>query len=254
MSTHWNHTPAGNQFAADPFSVEQWVVDIFDNPEGVKSTTVLPSGQESIGIYPVVQVNPTPPGNYYRAAAVPYVLSLSGAAYAAGTTVTQTFQWESWTIEEIYNRKRVEIGAQDDRVRYNAVDTALSANWWIIATEKARFEILGISTASNTRQINGQGWPSGPNAPWLGIYREDTGKARRVQVTSQATWDTLEAEIVQHDQACGNATDASVDALDTAYNDGNGNIEDVRNHDPADPAWGYPPTVELNSSAQALFG
>ena len=41
------------------------------------------------------------------------------------------------------------------------------------------------------------------------------------------------------------ATDASNTALDAAYADGAGDWQAVADHDAADPAWGYPPTVVL---------
>lgn len=159
--------------------------------------------------------------------------------------VKETAVYTEIPIADLYERKRQEVANQDQTVRYNAVDTALNANWWLIATQDARNELNGIQGNWLQRQIDGQGFPSGPNAPWVGVFNANTDDSRRVQVTDAATWNTLYLELTQHDQATGNATDASRETLDVAYNDGAGDWQAVADHDPADQAWGYPPTVTL---------
>jgi len=158
--------------------------------------------------------------------------------------VTKTASYAEIPIAELYSIKRNEIFAYDQQVRYNAVDTSLAGAWWLIVSQDARFELDGIQGNWAQRQINSQGWPGGANAPWVGILNANTEDTRRVQVTASADWDTLYLEKTLHDQATGNATDASVTALDAAYDDGAGVWQDVADHDAQDPAWGYPPSIQ----------
>lgn len=180
------------------------------------------------------------------------VWTFVGAVKDPAAVVRVTSVHDQIPIADLYERKRREIADQDSRVRYNAVDTSLSVNWWLVVTESARSELVTIAAGSNSRAIAGQPWPTGPNAPWVGIYNAATEDARRHQITDQATWGTLETEWYQHDQAAGNATDASRSALDAAYADGAGDWQAVADHDAADPAWGYPPTVDPGGLARAV--
>lgn len=172
------------------------------------------------------------------------VWTFVGVVKDPAAVVRVTSDHQQIPIADLYERKRQEIANQDRVVRYNAVDTSLSVNWWLIVTEDARSELVTVATGSNSRAIAGQPWPTGSNAPWLGIYNAATEDARRHKITDQADWDTLETEWYQHDQATGNATHASRTALDAAYDAGAGDWQAVANHDPAAPAWGYPPTVD----------
>ena len=160
--------------------------------------------------------------------------------------VVLTRTWAEIPIADLYQIKENDIFAYDQVVRYNAVDTSINPNWWIIVTRDARFELNGIQGNWLQRQIDGDGWPGGINRPWVGIYNANTEVSRRSQVDTDVQWNTLYLEITQHDQATGNATDASGTALDAAYGDeSQANFAAVAAHDPEDPTWGYPPTVTL---------
>lgn len=209
---------------------------------------------------------PLPADRYYEATPdntpiLPYyfetpespTLSFSGTEGSPAARVVETKVTQQIPIADLYDIKRQEIFEQDVSVRYNAVDTSLSANWWLIITREQTTELLVIAAGSNSRQIDSAPWPGGANAPWVGIYNANTIDSRRYQITAQATWDTLETEWYQHLQSTGNATDASRTALDAAYDGGAGNWQAVADHDAASPAWGYPPTVDpdqLRSVAQ----
>jgi len=208
----------------------------------VQSIGAQPAPQ--FGIYNYIPDGTPPPGNplYYTSSST---YAFAGAVGSAAATVTQTVTWIEIPIEQLYEDKRRDIATQDDLVTFNAVDTALSANWWIIVTATARFRIGQVQGSWGQRQINGQSWPGGPNTPRIGIYNANTQSSRRELVTASATWGTIYDEITQHDQATGNATQASSDALDAAYDNGNGVWQDVADHDAQNPAWGYPPTVTL---------
>ena len=168
-----------------------------------------------------------------------------GVVRDAAATVAEAITYNEIPIAQLYEIQRRAIFNYDQQVRYNAVDSALSANWWLIVTQDLRFEIDGIQGNWLQRQIDGQGFPGGANAPWVGIFNANTQDSRRFQVTSAANWDTLYLEKTLHDQQTGNATEASRTALDAAYDDGNGAWQDVADHDPQDPAWGYPPTIDI---------
>lgn len=158
-------------------------------------------------------------------------------------TVTETVTCNEIPIADLLTIKEGEVFQQDQIIRYGEADTSLAANWWIIVTQDARFEIDGINGNWLQRQQNGQGFPSGTNAPWIGIFNATTGDRRRVQVDNDANWETLYLEKTTHDQQTGNATDASTTALLAAYDDGSqSNFAAVAAHDPADPAWDYPAT------------
>ena len=238
MTRHYFVHPDG---AVDP--------RIWREGEEIKQNDPLPSGDygfpvrhnPEVGLY-IATEDSTLPGVYERWLDPRYTLVFSPDDDPANSRVLEAARIEKLTLDEVYDRKRRDIGAYDQEVRYNAVDTSLSVNWWLVATQDARFELNG--------QINSQGWPSGPNAPWVGIFNAATIRLDRVQITDSAVWDTLYLELTQHDQACGNATDASQDALSVSYGDGSGapggpEWQAVALHDPADPAWGYPPTVSL---------
>lgn len=184
--------------------------------------------------------------NYYQSPPIA-TYAFSGTLGQASGTVTETIDWTAsrLPIAQLYDLKLLEIRDVDRAVRYNAYDTSLSVNWWIICDQNARFELDGIQGNWTQRQIDSQGWPGGANAPWVGIFNATNDRIRRVQVTDAATWNTAYLEKTQHDQAVGNATDASQAALDAAYQDGAGNWEDVANHNASDPTWAYPPTVSL---------
>lgn len=214
----------------------------------------------SSGVYESAVDTPLPPcpesgqvgiASYYTR---DFVLSLSGPVGNPASQVVETLACTQLPIEVIYERKRGEIARYDQSVRYNAVDTSLAANWWLVVTQNMRFEVDGIQGNWLQRQVDSLAFPSGPNAPWVGIYNAGDGRARRVQVTDAASWNTLYLEKTNHDQATGNATEASLATLDTAYDDGNGVWTDVADHDAADPAWGYPPTVDLSDEARQQFG
>lgn len=180
--------------------------------------------------------------------------SLVGSLGDPAAIVQGTRTYAEIPIAELYALKRREVAVQDEAVRYNAVDTSLATNWWLVVTQAMRFELGGIQGNWLQRQIDGLNFPAGPNAPWVGIYNAATAAARRQQVTDAATWNTLYLELTQHDQATGNATDASLTALDAAYDDGAGSWESVADHDAADPAWGYPPTVSIPQEVLVFFG
>lgn len=183
----------------------------------------------------------------------PVTTAFQGAVNDPAARVIENRVDTQLPIAELYEVKRQEIFNYDSLVRYNAVDTSLSVNWWLIVTQPATTELLIIAVGSNSRQIAGAGWPAGANRPLVGIYNAATGDSRRYAITEQATWDTLEVEWFQHVQATGNATDASRSALDVSYDDGNGVWQAVADHDPADPAWGYPPTVDPAELGAATF-
>lgn len=194
--------------------------------------------------YPAIEDN-TPVPQYYTYNPALLGLTFSGTAGVSGTvTEDRTPAFVQLPIADLYQRKRDEVFNEDIEVRYNAVDTSLSVNWWLIITREATTELLVVAAGSNSRQIDGAGWPGGSNAPWVGIYNANNNDTRRYQLTDQATWDTLETEWYQHLQATGNATDASRSALDATYDDGAGDWQAVADHDASDPAWGYPPTVD----------
>lgn len=216
--------------------------------------TALPQAQWDV--YALVQATELPPGGRpptYYTSTLTYAFrnaANTGPGVVGDDTsiVQQTRVYAEIPIADLYDAKSEEVRAQDQGVRYNAVDTALNANWWLIATQDARFELIGIQGNWLQRQIDGQGWPGGLNQPWVGVFNANTEDSRRVQVTNESpdfAWNTLYLELTQHDQATGNATDASREALDVAYDDGLGDWQAVADHDPADQAWGYPPTVTL---------
>lgn len=171
--------------------------------------------------------------------------ALIGDVKNPAARVQETATCTQRPIADVYAEQRQAVIAQDQQVRYNAVDSSLAVNWWLIATQSMRNEIGGIQGNWAQRQIDGQGFPTGPNAPWVAIFNASTLDARRYQVTSAANWNTLFLELTQHDQATGNATESSRIALDAAYADGAGDWTAVATHDPEDPTWGYPPIVEL---------
>jgi len=215
-------------------------------PENVSGFTLTDNPVAVWGCYEMLPGTELPPGglplDYFD---VSFSYALQGPLGQDTSTVQQTRAYNEIPIADLYEIKRQEITRQDQTVRYNAADTSLAANWWLVITQDARFELDGIQGNWLQRQIDGQGFPSGPNAPWVGIYNANTAAGRRQQVTDATQWNTLYLEKTQHDQATGNATDASNTALDAAYNDGAGDWQAVADHDAADPAWGYPPTIVL---------
>lgn len=227
-------------------------------PDGA-TIDILDNGQEGQGVYLLVEIDKDPVAafgdRYYRPADPAFTLSFNGTEYQPSATVVKTYNWESWTLEQIYRSKQADIGAQDTAVMFNAVDTALSQNWWLIVTQRARFELYTLNDGGLRRRQDGDSWPTGQNQPWAPIYNAATGEARRQRIATQGAWETVMLEeLPQHDNETGNATDASNNALDAAYNGGAGNRADVVAHDPADPAWGYPPTVDIGDAAARLYG
>ena len=179
--------------------------------------------------------------------------AFNGAVNDVAAYVQETDQYQQIPIADLYEIKRGEVAAQDDDVRYNAVDTSLASSWWVVITEKAQQELLWVATGSNSREIRSQSWPTGPNTPVVAVYNANNQRVRREPIPNQGAWDTIELEIAQHLQQTSNATKASGDALDAAYDNGNGDWGAVAAHDPADPAWGYPPTVDGAEMRAVLF-
>lgn len=230
-------------------------------PKAPNGTKLGPSPATGLDLYDLNRVTDPIPGGrpavYYDPVEVVEFRNAGDTGPGAvGDPTSQVIQRTSWAeipIADLFEIKRRDVAAQDQRVRYNAADTVLAVNWWLVITQDMRFELDGINGNWLQRQINSQGWPGGPNAPWVGIYNAANGSARRVQVTDSTTWETLYLEKTNHDQATGNASNASLDALDVAYDDGNGLWANVADHDAADPVWGYPPTVDLGV-AVVFFG
>lgn len=182
--------------------------------------------------------------------------AFSGAVNTATGLVTGTWVCTPVTLAELYDIKRGDISVQDEMVRYNAVFTSLDPDWWLVVTREQTDELLLIYAGALRRELRGLNWPTGASRPWVGIYNQLTQDARRYRISQagadpkrSTTWDTLMDEWGDHTQQTGNATDASRSALDAAYGDGTGapggpEWQAVADHDPADPAWGYPPTVD----------
>ena len=180
--------------------------------------------------------------------------TLVGAIDDPAARVSVVVNCDQIPIADLYELKQQEIAAYDAEVRFNAVDTALATNWWVVLTETVRVTIYSTDAAAQWRRFESQAWPSGPNTPNVMVYNSANGRIRREAVPTEAAWITIITEVGQHDQATDNATKASSDALDAAYDGGAGSWEDVANHDAEDPAWGYPPVVNFSQQARIIFG
>lgn len=202
-------------------------------------------------IYPLVRSTAQPPGPlaYYTPVETYEFRNAADTAVGiVGDSTSQVIETRAYTeipIADLYRIKRSEINAQDDMVRFNALDTALNANWWLILVEKARFSLESLGLGAALWKAEGTPWPTGPNAPFVGIYNASTMDVRRFKI-DQATWEALLPEWASRDQATDAATDASRTSLDTKYNDGAGDWQAVADHDAADAVWNYPPTVDPN--------
>jgi len=221
-------------------------VTIPDFAGGTRAFMINNKAEPQWNLYTLVPDNtPCGPPVQYYIRTIDY--SYTGVAGVSGTVTEQAICTQI-PIADLYDLKRQDVADQDQSVRYNAVDTVLSVNWWLVVTRDLRFELDGIQGNWLQRQIDGQGWPGGVNAPWVGIYNAANNTSRRVQITGVSAadnWNTLYLEKTLHDQATGNASDASLNALDAAYDDGNGVWQNVADHNAADPLWGYPPTITL---------
>lgn len=211
----------------------------------VEGLGAAPAPDRNLYLWQQVDVPPAEVTYYDRTTSLAFRNAANTGPGTVGdpnSVVVETANYAQKPIDELYDLKRKEIGSQDSTVRFNALDTSLNANWWLILTETARFSLTSLGMAANRREIKGQPWPGGANQPFVAIYNANTTDARRFQI-DEPTWETLLTEWAQRDQATDAATDASRSALDVAYNDGLGDWQAVADHDPASPAWNYPATV-----------
>ena len=177
-------------------------------------------------------------------------LTFEGVVNNPAARVRETRVYAQISIDDLYDAKIEELLSHDTLVRYNAVDTALAANWWIVATERARSELYGIGINWNLRQHKSQGWPGGANAPRIAIYNANNQNIRREQPT-QAQFEQMFQELSLHDQDTSAATKNCGDTMEAQYNARNWTALAII--DPTDGSWGYPPFVELRGVQAALL-
>ena len=218
-------------------------------PDGVTISRIpsnpAPESLINRNLYLAIEADPTPPQfQQFDSTDLSLVPPVIGDSTAR---VQEVHNFVQEPIETVYQKQLQNVRWQDRDARYNSIDTALAANWWIVSSEEARSELNSIGTGLLTRLrqvqtgvITSANWyPSGANGPRIAIYNASTGAVRREQ-PSEAQYLTVMAEVALHDQACGAATHAALQALDAAYANGAGNWTDVANFDPANPTWGYP--------------
>lgn len=189
----------------------------------------------------------SPTLKYYIAQ--PRAVSFVGTVKDTLARVQETNADTQLPIDDLYEEKQNEVSAYDAEVMFNSIPTSLNANWKLIVTARNRtmMEMMGVALAAGT--------PFPANAdkhPLVGIYNPLNTKdpVRRFAVNS-TQFQTLTREASEHDQALAAATEASQDSLNTKYNDGAGDWQQVADHDPADPAWNYPPYTPLEARHRA---
>lgn len=249
MTRHYYVDPGSKKVTGGPY-------DEGPNRRGY----VLPSGASPsqirhdppIGVYIATEDNTATPRYNSRDADT---LTFVDNADPKLARVQEQRNFSKYDIDTLYAEKQREVRSTDSKYRYTVFDTTLSANWWVISTLNARSELNSIAAGLAARTqgiVDGRltNWyPDGPNAPYVAIFNETNENVRRFQL-NETQYISVTEDLATHDQAVGAATEASSDALDAAYNDGNGNPDNVANHDPEDPRWGYP-TIPSNAEVVA---
>lgn len=241
----------GQQFETGTSRIFEWLAPSGPNYVG---GLVTPSPARDVYEY---RLDTAPAPAYHKLESTSTLFN--GVVQDAAAWVDEIRNYVPLTLDELYEVKCNELKDQDNRVRYQTVDTALSASWYLVVTVGMRLELANIAAvlAARTQGIVDSelvNWyPGGANQPRLAIYNAANGRARREQV-DEPTYKQLIDELGAHDQATGNATFDCGSAMDAAYADGAGDWATLEAIDPTDGTWGYPPYVELPERIRELFG
>ena len=114
------------------------------DPGGKTMVAIQASGQEEeFGLYPTVEVDKNKPDDYSREATPePFTLAVNGPEYTAGTTITKTYQWQSWSADEIRDDKDADARRHANDVAFSSAQTNENENVFILTDELNLFFYL----------------------------------------------------------------------------------------------------------------